>query len=209
MAVNPDLDTAPRRRRPWRAARWLAVGLALLLAGCLVDSKNPIAPPDPEGIDPEILGTWGATGDDGPIFVHVFQPKDGVPGGVEVIAVGFEKDKSGSVDRYCGHLSRVQKHHFINLVGPVEDCAKIAGQPYFFVAYDISLDGVLTVNLMREETVKKAIDSGKLAGEKDTTGAATAHITAESDAIRAFLLGDTGDLWDRTLTLRRVKAPGQ
>jgi hypothetical protein len=209
MAVNPGLETAPRRRGLSLASRWLGIGLALLLTGCLVDSKNPIAPPSAEGIDPEILGTWGATGDDGPIFVHVFQPKDGVPGAVEMIAVGFEKDKSGSVDRYCGHLSRVQKHHFINLVGPVEDCGKIAGQPYFFVAYDISLDGVLTVNLMSEETIKKAIESGKLAGEKDTTGAATAHITAESDAIRAFLLADTGDVWERTLTLRRVKAPGQ
>jgi hypothetical protein len=209
MAVNPGLETAPRRRSLSLASRWLGIGLALLLTGCLVDSKNPIAPPSAEGIDPEILGTWGATGDDGPIFVHVFQPKDGVPGAVEMIAVGFEKDKSGSVDRYCGHLSRVQKHHFINLVGPVEDCGKIAGQPYFFVAYDISLDGVLTVNLMSEETIKKAIESGKLAGEKDTTGAATAHITAESDAIRAFLLADTGDVWERTLTLRRVKAPGQ
>jgi hypothetical protein len=208
MTANSDQEIAPRRRVPL-AARWLGIGLALLLSGCLVDSKNPIAAPSPDGIDPEILGSWGATGEDGPIFVHVFQPRDGVPGAVEVIAVGFEKDKSGSIDHYCGYLSRVQKLHLINLIGPVEDCTKTAGQPYFFVAYDRSLDNVLTVNLMLEDAVKKAIQSGKLAGEKDATGAATAHITAESDAIRAFLLADTGDLWDRTLTLRRVEAPRQ
>jgi hypothetical protein len=130
-----------------------------------------------------------------------------VPGAVEVIAIGFEQDKSGSVDHYCGHLSRIETRRFINLVGPVQDCSKIAGEPYFFVAYDRSPDGVLTVNLMREEPVKKAIASGKLAGEKDADGNPTDHITAESDAVRAFILADTGDLWDRTLTLRRVEAP--
>lgn len=209
MPVDPRLDSAPRRRRYGLVARWLGVGLALsLLTGCLIDSKNPIAAPSADASDPQILGSWGATGDDGAIFVHVFQPQDSVPGAVEVIAVGFEKDKSGSIDHYCGHLSRIQKQHFINLVGPVEDCSKIAGQPYFFVAYDRSPDDVLTVSLMHEDAVKQAIQSGKLAGDKDANGAPTDHITAESDAIRAFILADTGGLWDRTFTLHQVTPPG-
>ncbi|HWA43719.1 MAG TPA: hypothetical protein VHA10_10950 [Hypericibacter adhaerens] len=204
MLANP----APGRRHRPAAARWLAVGLALFLTGCLIDSKNPIAPPSADAIDPEILGSWGATGDDGAIFVHVFQPADSPPGSVEVITVGFEKDKSGSIDHYCGHLSRLEKRYFINLIGPVEDCKKAAGEPYFFVAYDRSLDDVLTVSLMKEDVVHKAIASGKIAGLKDANGAPTDHITAESDAIRALILGDTGGLWDRALTLRRVKPPG-
>jgi hypothetical protein len=210
MPADPDLHSAPRRRRYGLVARWLGLGLALsLLTGCLVDSKNPIAPPSADAVDPEILGSWEAHGDDGAVFFHVFQPTGGVPGAVEVIAVGFEKDKSGSIDRYCGHLSRIGKQHFINLIGPVEDCAKTEGEPYFFVAYDRTLDGVLTIRLMREEAVKKAIGSGKLAGDKDAGGGPTAHITAEPAAIRAFILADTGGLWDQALApLRRVEPPG-
>jgi hypothetical protein len=209
MPATCEPSPAPRRRLGAFAARCLGVGLALFLAGCLVDSKNPIAPPGADAIDPDILGTWGTQGEDGAVFFHVFQPTGGVPGAVEVIAVGFEQDKSGSLDRYCGHLSRIGKQHFINLIGPVEDCAKTEGQPYFFVAYDRTLDGVLTVRLMREDEIKKAIGSGKLAGQKDANGAPTAHITADSAAIRAFILADTGNLWDEPLApLRRVTPPG-
>jgi hypothetical protein len=209
MPINPHSEPASRGRRYGRAARWLGIGLALsLLTGCLVDSKNPIAPPSAEAIDPDILGTWGTRGEDGAVFFHVFQPTGGVPGAVEVIAVGFEKDKSGSIDRYCGHLSRIGKQHFINLIGPVEDCAKTEGEPYFFVAYDRTPDGVLTIRLMLEDEIKKAIGSGKLAGEKDAAGGPTAHITADSAAIRAFILADTGSLWDKALApLRRVVPP--
>jgi hypothetical protein len=209
MPADCEPRPVPRRRRGAFAARWLGVGVALFLAGCLVDSKNPIGPPSADAVDPDILGTWGAQGEDGAVFFHVFQPTGGVPGAVEVIAVGFEKDKSGSVDRYCGHLSRIGKLHFINLIGPVEDCAKTEGQPYFFVAYDRTLDGVLTIRLMLEDEIKKAIGSGKLAGQKDAGGAPTAHITADSAAIRAFILADTGALWDKALApLRRVAPPG-
>jgi hypothetical protein len=202
------LELASGRRGYGPTLRILAAVFAFgLLQGCLVDSRNPIAEPSADATDPEILGSWGATGEDGAIFVHVFQPKDSVPGAVEVLAIGFETDKSGSLDRYCGHLSRIQNQRFINLVGPVEDCGKTAGEPYFFVAYERSADNLLSVKLMKEDAVKAAVRSGKLAGEKDVDAGASAHITAESDAIRAFILAVGESLWDTALTLRRVEAP--
>src|SRR5262249_28070824 len=117
--AHPMSQPALQRRGYGLFIRFLSAFFAFgLLQGCLIDSKNPIAPPSADAADPDILGSWGATSEDGPVFVHVFQPNDNVPGAVEVIMVGFEKDKSGSVDHYCGHLSRVETHRFINLVGP-------------------------------------------------------------------------------------------
>src|ERR1700750_2004364 len=105
--AHPMSQPAPRRRGYGLALRLLAAVFAFgLLQGCLIDSKNPIAPPNAEAADPDLFGSWGATSEDGPFFVHVCQPRDSMPGAVEVIAIGFEKDKSGSIDHYCGHLSR-------------------------------------------------------------------------------------------------------
>jgi hypothetical protein len=210
--AHPILQPLPARRgyglNLRMPARILAAFFAFgLLQGCLVDSKHPIAEPSADAIDPDLLGSWGAMGEEGAIFVHVFQPKDSVPGAVEILAIGFETDKSGSVDRYCGHLSWIGDRRFINLVGPVEDCGKAAGEPYFFVAYERSVDNVLSVRLMKEDAVRTAIQSGKLAGEKDAGGGAAANITAEPDAIRAFILANGDSLWDPVLTLRRVEAP--
>jgi hypothetical protein len=111
------------------------------------------------------------------------------------------------VVRYCCHLSRIVDERFMSLVGPVDECGNAACEPYFFVAYERSTDNVLSVRLMKEDAVKAAIRSGKLAGEKDADGGAAANITAEPDAIRAFILANGDSLWDPVLTLRRVEAP--
>ncbi|MFZ5789523.1 MAG: hypothetical protein ACOY3L_02380 [Pseudomonadota bacterium] len=199
--------------KPLRSLRFAAAlaGLALALValgGCLVDSRYPIAPPDPAAADPDLLGTWGGGSENGAVFFHVFQPAGSVPGTVEIVAVAFEKDGSGSVDRYCGHLSRVGKARYINLVGPLADCKTASDEPFFFVLYDERPDGGLDVRLMREDAVVKAIGAGKLAGKKDAEGAPTSHITAEPEQIRAFLLAaDTAALWDELIALRRVEPP--
>jgi hypothetical protein len=190
-----------------RAAALASLVCALvLLEGCLVDSRHPIAPPDAAAADPDLLGTWGGGSENGAVFFHVFQPAGSVAGTVEIVAVAFEKDGSGTVDRYCGHLSLVGKARYINLVGPLADCKAASGEPFFFVLYEKRPDGELDVRLMREDAVVKAIGAGKLAGKKDAEGAPTSHITAEPEQIRAFLLAaDTAALWDELIALRRVE----
>lgn len=191
------------------ATRWAGLTLALvLLSGCQVDSRHPIAPPDPAAADPDLLGSWAGQGEEGAYFFHVFQPAGSTPGTVEIVAVAFEKDGSGTVDRYCGHLSRVGKTSYINLQGPAADCKAASKEPFFFVLYDKLPNGELDVRLMREDVVKKAIGAGTLAGEKDANGTPTSHITAAPEEIRAFLLAaDTAALWDEPIVVRRVTAP--
>ena len=83
-----------------------------------------------------------------------------------------------------GHVTVLGSLRILNL--RLVEGGKV-GSHYIFVRYAVTADGALEVWLLREESVKQAIASGKLKGRRDQYGSTTLDDTAEN--MSAWLRG--------------------
>jgi hypothetical protein len=189
--------------------RLIASGLALLLlAGCLPESRNPIAPPTAAVADPRVLGIWVTQIEDEVVYLHVLRDKENI---YDLVSVSHRPDGSGATDLYEGYIVKVGDRAFANLQ-PVGDSNAEGNDPaptYFFVSYDLDGNDELTVHYLAEQPLIDAIAAGNLTGEvtQDQLGR-NILLTDEPARIAAFLAAaDPATLFDQTMTFRRVPGP--
>lgn len=178
-----------------------ACGLALLLAGCLPDSVNPLTPPESAIDAPELLGLWEAPIEDATIYAHVLR---GESNGLQIVTVSHETGGSGDVDAYVGHVSEIDGRRFINLQ---TDEPADAARPYSIFGYDVAPDGILTVRFLSVATLADAVAQGRLAGEVQSDSLGTSvRLTGPGGEIAAFLAAaDPKTLFERAMVFRRVE----
>jgi hypothetical protein len=190
-------------------SRLIASGLALLLlAGCLPESRNPIAPPTAAVADPRVLGIWVTQVEDEVVYLHVLQDKQNI---YDVVSISHRPDGSGATDLYEGYIVKIGDRAFANLQ-PVSEADGEGEDPapaYFFVSYELEGNDQLTVRYLAEQPLIDAIAAGTLAGEvtQDQLGR-NILLTDEPARIAAFLAAaDPAALFDQTMTFRRVPGP--
>lgn len=200
-------------RSPWIRRLRPALGLAFLvaaglaLAGCPVESDQPLAPADQATEDPALYGVWYAENEESeePAWFHIYRPTEAPAGTIEVLIVSQGADGVGDAERYQGHLTELYGRRFASIRGPV--AGEAASGPYYLVNYRIGGDGALEIRLLKEATVEAAIAANRLAGERTAEGAATDHLTDTSERIRAFIAEtDEADLFEDPLRLEPVRA---
>jgi hypothetical protein len=196
---------SPRRSASRLAAVVLLVVSGFGLAGCPIESDEPLGPAEQAAEDPAIYGLWFAKENDAPAWFHIYRPKGAAPGAVEVTIVSLESDGVGESERYLGHLTRVGELDFANMRGPLQGDA--ATGPYYLVNYRLAADGTLELRLLKEATVEAAIAAKTLAGETTADGKPTDHVTDNADRLRAFVAAtDPALLFEAPIRLLPIKA---
>ena len=197
----------PSTIRCLRLAACLAflVATGLALAGCPVESDQPLSPADQAKEDPALYGLWYAKENDEPAWFHVYRPTEAAAGTIEVLIVSQGADGVGDAERYRGHLSDLDGLHFANVQGPLTGDA--AGGSYYLVNYRIAADGALELRLLKEATVEAAIAADRLAGERTAEGKPTDHVTDTPERLRAFVAAtDPTSLFEDPIRLEPVRA---
>jgi hypothetical protein len=176
-----------------------SLGLALLAAGCLPESENPLTPPG-QGIEmPELLGLWQTPIEDARLFVHVLR---GEAGELHVVTVAHEADGTGDTELYVAHVSDIDGRRFANL----RPADATAPQRYIFVGIDLGGTS-LTSHMLAPEALAEGIRSGALEGEvEEGSLGLDVRLTGPGERIAAFLAGgDPARLFGQSLTLQRAE----
>lgn len=175
---------AVKNARMKKATGVVFLALMFALAGCLPVSTNPLSPPDTAVGDPRLAGVWyGKSGED-TIFLHFVPGKGAAMNFVEV-----DQQKSGDADTniYVMFPSVLGGTRYMNVREK-----NGAGKNYYLARYRIE-GGALTVWLMSEKPVSKAINNERIAGKivvRDTgvSGAdRDVTITSSTERLAAFV----------------------
>ncbi|MGE5147929.1 MAG: hypothetical protein ACM3N5_14345 [Candidatus Eiseniibacteriota bacterium] len=168
--------------------RLVLAALAVVLTACLPDTRNFLADRKESPADTRLLGAWYISQEDDTIIVH-FVP--GRTGPMEMVWMALSP-KVADVDRgpvqwrrYAVWTTRIDGVDFLNL-DLIEPKPQAEGAA-MILRYTIGADGQLT-GYMMGPVVADAIKRGELAGVVEGTGAVqTAHVTANRDALIAFI----------------------
>lgn len=152
------------------------VALMIGLAGCLPTSKNPLSDPANAVADMRLDGVWyGKSGEDA-IFLH-FVP--GKAATMDVVEVDHEKSGGAHASIYTMFPTTIDGQHYLNIQAKTGNDKR-----YYFARYTLSKSGTLTIWLMSEKPVAKAVKDGKLAG-KITVNNADASTESRDIALTA------------------------
>ena len=186
------------------ALLFLVVGLA----GCKVDSINPISAGGDARPDAALYGVWQHKARGELTYVHI-GPEFSLSAGSTAAAANrrtrivlIDHKTNGLTDEaYVAHGSRIGKRRYLNVL-QVED-GKPAG--YIFVQYALIDKNTLRFSMLDGEALKAAIRAGRIKGTTRGEGLASeTAITADSTEIADFLGQDGGKLFTKPLVLRRV-----
>jgi len=201
--MQPRPPTIRRLRLAACLAFLVATGFAL--AGCPVESDQPLGPTGQAKEDPALYGVWYATNNDSPAWFHIYRPTEAAAGTIEVVIVSQDADGGGDTEFYRGHLSDLDGLHFANVQGPVTGDA--ASGSYYLVNYRIAADGALELRLLKEATVEAAIAADRLTGERTAEGKPTDHVTDTPEQLRAFIAAtDQTSLFEDPIRLEPIRA---
>jgi hypothetical protein len=181
--------------------------LALGLAGCLPESKNPLSLPEKSTIDPRLEGVYvqrREKGDDGLSVWHLHYRGEKSPEGklhrtpwLEALNIVHPTDEGLKGAAYRALTTTLGDHNYISFVelGPVG--SKSPPSLYRFARYEISLSGDLRIWLMDTKIVANAVTAGTLHGEVRHTQAGDDVLLNEpTDHLVAFVRGsDTSRLF--------------
>ena len=183
--------------------------LLMILAGCKVDSINPISSIESAQPDVTLYGVWRYKAKGEVTYVHIGPEFSLTTSGAAAVAnkrtkiIIIDHKLNGITDEaYIAYASRIGKQRYLNVV-QVED-----GEPvgYIFVRYMPIDNNTLRFSTMNEEVLKAAISSGRIKGTTRGEGLTSeTAITAESDEIENYLRRDGGKLFTNPFVLRRVQ----
>lgn len=191
-------------------ARISAVPLLLLiavLAGCKVDSVNPISPLESAQPDTAIYGVWRFKSKDELTYVHIgpeFSLADAAKAGNRRTRIVIVDHKTNGLtdETYAAFTSRVGKQRYLNVIQSEGD--KNVG--YLFVQYTLVDRNTLRFAMIDEDALKKAIRAGRIKGTARGEGLSSeTAITAESAEIEKFLSAEGGKLFSTPVVVRRVQ----
>ena len=178
-----------------------ACAFALLLAGCLPESVNPVTPPE-AGLDaPELVGLWRSDQEDATLYVHVLR---GDGPALKIVAVGHDDDGTGSADFYVGHVSQVGARRYLNL--RAADAPPDESPSYLIFGYEPGDDEGVTVLFLSADTLARAVTEGRLAGEVTRSSMGpTVRLTGSGEEIAAYLNEtEPKQLFDQTIEFQPV-----
>ena len=184
--------------------------LAAVLAGCPIDTINPISPVETAEADPAIHGLWRYQAKDEVAYVHI-GPEFALKSVRDPAADKHKRTRIVVVDHkpngltdeaYIAHGSRVGKQRFLNVV-------QLDGGPTGFtlVRYALADRDTLRFSSIDPEALKAAISAGRIKGNTRGQGlSARAVMTAESAEVADFLRRSGDKLFGPPMTLKRVRA---
>jgi hypothetical protein len=159
------------------------VAVLIGLAGCLPTSKNPLSDPASAVVDMRLDGVWyGKSGED-TIFLH-FVP--GKATTMDVVEVDHEKSGDAHTSIYTMFPTIIGDQRYMNIQAKTGNDKR-----YYFARYTLSKSGTLTIWLMSETPVSKAIKAGKLAGkiteDKESTDSLQIALTSTTESLAAYV----------------------
>lgn len=182
--------------------------LTAVLAGCKVDSVNPISSFESARPDTAIYGVWRYKDKDELSYLHIgpeFSLADAAsPGNRRTRIVVVDHKRNGLTDEaYVAYTSRVGKQRYLNVVQA--DGARTVG--YLFVQYTLVDRNTLRFATVDEDALEAAIRAGRIKGTMRGEGPSSQTvITADSPEIEGFLATDGGRLFALPFVVRRVQA---
>ncbi len=161
----------------------LAVMIAL--TGCLPTSRNPLSDPAEAVVDMRLDGVWyGKSGED-TVFLHFVSGKATT---MDVVEVDHEKDGDAHTSIYTMFPTIIGDQRYMNLREKGN-----GDKPYYFAHYTLSKSGTLTIWLMSETPVAKAVKAEKLAGKVTVNNAGASSenrdiaLTSSTATLAAFV----------------------
>jgi hypothetical protein len=177
-----------------RALKALAgLVVVLFLSGCLVETEQALADPDPNAMDQRLVGSWYHS-EKGEVSVLTIIPDPEKPNTYRAIFAGIKPGaaKPAEYVEYRVWVTRVKDQPYLNVrrVG-----GNAVEQPGFTImAYDLGADGSLKVRLMATKPVIAAIEAGKLKGRvKKGEYSSDVTLTSPGADIAAFIAGANRD----------------
>jgi len=183
--------------------------LLLSLAGCKVDSINPISPLESAQPDPTLYGAWRYKAKGELTYVHIGPEFSLATSGAapapnkrtKIILIDY-KPNGITDESYIAYASRIGTHRYLN-VAQVEDGKTIG---YIFVRYALTDNNTLRFSTIDEDVLKAAISSGQIKGTTRGDGVTSeTAITAQSGEIEQYLRRDGAKLFTKSLALTRVQ----
>jgi len=185
----------------------LFIAALLGLGGCLPVSQNPLSSPETAKADARLAGVWyGKSGED-TVFLH-FVP--GPTAKMDVAEVDHQKDGNAHTELYTMFPTVIDDVHYLNVQEK-----KGSDKSYHLARYQISSGGALTIWLMSEKPVVKAIDAEKISGKvgkKDPSkqlDTREVSITASTEHLAAFVSKSDPEILfaDKFCTFKKVTLP--
>ena len=162
-----------------------AFAVMIGLAGCLPTSKNPLSDPADAVVDSRLDGVWyGKSGED-TIFLHFVSGK---PNSMDVVEVDHQQTGDAHTSIYTMFPSVIDGMRYMNIREK-----NGSDKPYYFARYTLSKSGTLTIWLMSEKPVAKAVKAGKLDGkitvknEGETTESREIALTGSTEALASYV----------------------
>jgi hypothetical protein len=183
--------------------------LLLSLAGCKVDSINPISPVESAQPDTTLYGVWRYKAKGELTYVHIgpefsLAASDASAAAnkrTKIILIDY-KPNGITDESYVAYASRIGKDRYLNVVQ--EEDGKTVG--YIFVRYALIDHNTLRFATIDEGVLKAAISRGQIKGTTGGDGLTSeTAITAESGEIENYLRRDGGKLFTKSLVLKRVQ----
>jgi hypothetical protein len=185
------------------------LSLVVGLAGCKVDSINPIAALDATQPDTALYGVWRYKAEGELVYVHIgpefsldtAAAASGKAKGTRLILIDHKRN--GITDEaYVAYPSQIGKQRYLNVV-QVE-----GGKPvgFIFVQYALLDRNTVRFSTINEDALKAAIGRGEIKGERRGEGVSSETvITAESSDIEKLLTRYGTKLFNNPFVLRRVQ----
>ena len=176
------------------------------LAGCKVDSVNPISSFGSAQPDAAIYGVWRYQAKDELSYIHIgpeFSLDDAAKAGNRRTRIVIVDHKANGLtdEAYVAYTSRVGKQRYLNVVQ--SEGEKTVG--YLFVRYTLVDRNTLRFATVDEDALKAAIRTGRIKGTTRGEGLSSeTAITAESAEIEKFLSADGAKLFAKPFVVRRV-----
>ena len=192
----------------------LAIAAVLVAAGCLpVTSTTPVGTTVGLTADDALYGTWKGHSVDGDdksdkptVYLHFLKGKSGTLSALLVTAAGSKDDDWIAFNLRTATLG---KNHYMNAVqtfdsnGAVEGGLKNANIP---VLYSFGRHHTLTLYMLDEAKVTKAIQDRKIAGTVESGAFGDVTITADAAALDALMATpEAAKLFKVSFVLKKVE----
>jgi hypothetical protein len=189
--------------------RTVLLAVALFIAGCLPQSKNPIAPRAQTFADPRLEGLWEQNDDREHSYFHMGRRTERGTPWLDVVDVDHRADGKGlHAAGYTALCARVGEHTFLSFRNLKLDSKPASSGTYAFARYDFTWSGDLRIWLASEDALASAIRAGRLHGTVRGSGwSREVTLTDSSTRLAEFFAAREVDQFfsSKPMTLHRVR----